>query len=171
MTDFEAVDESSLMIDENSGQAWTASAGTPSITLTSPNGGERWQPGTSHTITWNYSGDPGMRVKIVLLQGDTEVSPVTGSVITGRNGTGSYTWPMPAGTVSGSNFKISIQSINKPAINDVSDDYFTITAALQAPETQHSVPAQPGYPAAIPVALCSIGILGAVIIFRRIRQQ
>ncbi len=36
----------------------------PAITVTSPNGGETWQRGTSHTITWSYAGSPGSYVKI-----------------------------------------------------------------------------------------------------------
>ena len=31
----------------------------PSITVKTPNGGENWQRGTSHTITWDYTGSPG----------------------------------------------------------------------------------------------------------------
>ena len=46
-SDFEAVDESSLMIDEDSGKARVTSGSitsitTPSITITSPAGGETW---------------------------------------------------------------------------------------------------------------------------------
>ena len=41
----------------------------PTITVTSPNGGETWQRGTSHTVTWSYTGSPGSNVKITLLKG------------------------------------------------------------------------------------------------------
>ena len=30
-----------------------------SITVTSPNGGESWHQDTTHSISWNYTGDPG----------------------------------------------------------------------------------------------------------------
>ena len=48
-----------------------------SITVTSPNGGERWQRGTSHTVTWDYSGSPGSTVKITLLKGGIEVGTIS----------------------------------------------------------------------------------------------
>ena len=35
------------------------SGGTPSITVTSPNGYESWQRGMSHAITWSYTGTRG----------------------------------------------------------------------------------------------------------------
>ena len=46
---------------------------TPSITVTSPNGGESWKRGTSHTLTWSYTGTPGSYVKIMLVKGTTEI--------------------------------------------------------------------------------------------------
>src|SRR5665647_1835129 len=48
----------------------TAPAG--SIRVTSPNVGETWQRGTSHTVTWDYSGSPGSAVKIILMKGGSE---------------------------------------------------------------------------------------------------
>ncbi len=64
------------------------------ITVTSPNGGETWQRGTSHTITWSYTGSPGSYVKIVLMKGSTAVGTIKSSVSTGSGGNGSYTWPI-----------------------------------------------------------------------------
>ena len=54
---------------------------TPSITVTSPNGGETWQRGTSHTVTWDYSGSPGSTVKITLLKGGIEVGTITPALL------------------------------------------------------------------------------------------
>ena len=45
---------------------------TPSLTVTSPNGGETWQRNTSHTVTWSYTGSPGSTVKIVCLKAGAE---------------------------------------------------------------------------------------------------
>ena len=66
----------------------TDSAG--SITVTSPNGGETWQRGTSHTVTWDYSGSPGPAVKIILLKGGIEVGTISPSTSTGSGGHGVY---------------------------------------------------------------------------------
>ena len=70
----------------------TSTPSTPSITVTSPNGGESWQRGTSHTVTWSYAGNPGSTVKIALMKGGIEVGTIASSVPTGSSGTGSYTW-------------------------------------------------------------------------------
>jgi PKD repeat protein len=100
---------------------------TSTITVTSPNGGQIWQRGTSQTITWDYTGTPGSAVKIVLLKAGTEVGTIKDSVSVGSNGKGSYTWPMALGYTTGSDFKVSVQSISQPAIKDLSNNYFTIT--------------------------------------------
>jgi hypothetical protein len=106
---------------------------TSSIVVTSPDSGETWKRGTSQTITWNYSGSPGSTVKIVLLKGTTEVETIASSVSIGSGGKGSYTWPMTSSGTTGSDFKVSIQSISQPAINDTSNNYFTISSTISAP--------------------------------------
>ena len=42
---------------------------TASITITSPNGGENWEQGTSHSITWS-SSDASSYVNIYLYKND-----------------------------------------------------------------------------------------------------
>jgi PKD repeat protein len=100
-----------------------------SITVTSPNGGETLKRGTTQTVTWSYTGSPGSTVKLVLMKGSTEVGTIAGSVSTGSNGKGSYSWPLSlsgsGGT--GSDYKVSVQSIAQPTIRDTSNSYFTIT--------------------------------------------
>ena len=109
----------------------TAAATTPSITVTSPDGGETWQRGTSHTVTWSYTGNPGSNVKLVLVKGGTEVGTIIASTSIGSGGTGSYTWDISsgAGLSTGSDFKVSVQSISQPTIKDVSNNCFTLTSA------------------------------------------
>jgi hypothetical protein len=102
-------------------------ASLPSITVTTPNGGETWQRGTTQTITWSYTGSPGSAVKIVLLKAGTEVGTIKDSTSTGSSGTGSYSWPIyPSGT-TGSDYNVSVQSISQPTIKDTSNNYFNIT--------------------------------------------
>ncbi len=113
----------------------TSAAATPSITVTSPNGGQTWQRGTSHTITWDYTGSPGSAVKIVLMEGSTVAGTIADSTSIGSNGKGSYTWPISSsGTAgTGSDFKVSIQSISQPTVKDTSNNYFTLTSAAATP--------------------------------------
>jgi len=100
-----------------------------SITVTSPAGGENWQRGTSHTLTWDYSGSPGSTVKIVLLKAGTEVGTIASSVSIGSNGTGSYNWPISTTGLTGNDFKVCVKSISQPTVTDTSTNYFTLTPA------------------------------------------
>ena len=71
-------------------------------------------------------GSPGSTVKIVLLKGGTEVGTIAGSVPVGSSGKGSYSWFVPTTLVSGSDYKVSVQSISQPAVRDLSNANFKI---------------------------------------------
>jgi 5-hydroxyisourate hydrolase-like protein (transthyretin family) len=94
----------------------------PTITVSSPNGGERWQRGTSKTIAWSFSGDPGPNVSIELYKGGSFHSTVVAS--TANNG--SYAWPVPPGQTIGSDYKVRITSSSNSSIFDLSDEAFSI---------------------------------------------
>ena len=102
-----------------------------SITVTTPNGGERWRRGTSQTISWNYAGSPGSTVKIVLLKGSVEVGTIADNRAIGSNGKGSYTWHISSSLASGSNYKISVRSKSQSTVKDTSNNYFTITSSVR----------------------------------------
>lgn len=96
----------------------------PSISITSPNGGEQWQCGTSYMITWISSGTPGFFVKIELYRGETFNRLITNST----SNDGSYNWFIPSSQTTGSNYKIRITSTSNTSYYDYSDDNFFITA-------------------------------------------
>jgi hypothetical protein len=100
----------------------------PSITVTDPNGGENWNIGGTYPITWdsNY---------------------VTGNVSISYIGTGDYwwttisydtpasneifNWTIPYTINPGiNNFKVRVYSNSFYAIRDSSDDFFTLTQAI-----------------------------------------
>jgi len=120
-------------IKDTSNSYFTITSGTPvpipSITVTSPNGGEPWQRGTSHTVAWDYTGTPGSMVKIELLKGGTPVGTATSSTSIGSNGKGSYTWTISSTRAAGSDYRIRATSVNQPTISDTSNGDFTITSA------------------------------------------
>jgi len=95
----------------------------PSITVTSPNGGESWQMGTSHIITWSYANSPGSYVKIELYRASTLARTITSSTYCD----GSYTWSIPTDLTAASDYRIRISSTSTSA-GDYSDAYFSITA-------------------------------------------
>ena len=93
------------------------------ITVTSPNGGEDWEVGTSHTISWDYKITGN--VKIELYVG----SSYNSTIISSTSCDGSYTWNIPANQPSGTNYKVKITSLSNTSIYDFSDGYFEILPA------------------------------------------
>ncbi len=92
------------------------------VTVTSPNGGENWQVGSTHTITWtdNLPDD----VKILLYKGLN----VDHCIIASTPSDGSYSWTIPAGQTLGANYRVRISG-NTNFVLDYSNSYFTISAA------------------------------------------
>jgi hypothetical protein len=99
----------------------------PTITVTSPNGGESWKRGTTHTVSWSYMGDPGATVKIVLIKAGAEVGTIASGVSIGTSGLGSYTWPIASSGMTGSDFKVKVVSISQPTVIGTSNNNFIIT--------------------------------------------
>jgi hypothetical protein len=89
------------------------------IIVTSPDGGEVWGINTVHTITWTSSGVTGnVRIRVSRDGGQTY------SQIAQTANTGSFQW-----TVTGpasSQCRIAVQSVNDPAVGDISNTLFTI---------------------------------------------
>ena len=98
------------------------------ISVISPNGGETWEKGSTHNITWAYAGDPGAQVKIQLLKAGKVVKTIAAAVSSGQDGQGSYTWTIPAGQASGKDYKIKVISTTKSWCVDESDNPFSIQA-------------------------------------------
>ena len=68
-----------VAVGETSSPSFSAGGFTPenvSITVTSPNGGETWQSGTTHDITWN-SSHSGLNIKIELYQGGSAYQTIS----------------------------------------------------------------------------------------------
>jgi hypothetical protein len=96
-------------------------AGT--LTVTSPNGGQSWMPGTVHSITWASAGSPGGYVKIELLKGGILNAVISSSTAND----GSYSWAIPSTQAAGTDYKIRITSTSIASITDTSEGNFVIT--------------------------------------------
>jgi bacillopeptidase F len=105
----------------------TATFVGPGLTVTSPNGGEEWNPGAFKKITWAYTGNPGAYVRIELLKGDVPHSTIASKIGKGFNGKGTRYWRIPKDLPPGSDYKIQITSTTNDAHTDTSDNNFTIT--------------------------------------------
>jgi hypothetical protein len=90
-----------------------------SIAITSPNGGEHWLVGSTHTITWASTGDLGdLRLRYST---DNGVNWTTIAVLS--TNPGSYTWVVP--DTPSSTCLVRIREIGQPVVDD-SDAVFTI---------------------------------------------
>jgi len=119
------------------GSGYSASATTGSsfilgpipagIQITQPNVVNlTWDQGSNQTITWTYAGGGNATVKIELLKGTTSpaVTTLVASTPIGSEGSGSWTWPIPAGQAIGTDYKIRLTTSNGQT--DTSDNYFAI---------------------------------------------
>lgn len=111
-----------------------ASAGT--LTVTSPNGGEKWVKGLTKNITWSYSGNDwqGKNIRISLLKGGSSVFPIVDQSaplpMTGQ--AGSHAWKVGTdyqGTSSaayGDDYTVRVRIIGADTQDD-SNANFSIT--------------------------------------------
>jgi hypothetical protein len=117
-------------IKDTSNNAFTitpAGAPAPSITVTSPNGGEPWKRSTTHFVNWSYTGNPGSTVKIVLWKAGVPVGTINASTSIGSGRKGSYLWEISSTGLTGNDFKVNVSSISQPTIFDMSNTVFSIT--------------------------------------------
>ena len=98
----------------------TFSIVVPSITVNTPNGGESWQSGTKPNITWVSNNVSNVKIEYTTNNG-TNWTTVNSS-ITATLGT--YTWTVPS--VNSTNCKVRISDVSNSAVNDISNDVFTI---------------------------------------------
>ena len=95
---------------------------SPTITVTSPNGGENWQAGTTQTITWSSIGVTGA----VQIQPYLNGVPQTNIAASASN-TGSYSWSIPSNYTPGTTYKIGISAMSG-TVADLSNSNFIINA-------------------------------------------
>ncbi|MDP2598778.1 MAG: hypothetical protein Q8P49_03035 [Candidatus Liptonbacteria bacterium] len=105
---------------------------SPSITVTSPNGGEQWAVGTTHRITWASQGITSGYYTVYLTGTDWPApSLVVGNVPANVN---YFDWTVPSGTynntITTGQYKYKI-AVNTVGAWDESDATFSITPAIQ----------------------------------------
>jgi hypothetical protein len=99
---------------------------TSTLTLTVPNGGESWNAGRDHTITWTSQG----YIANVKLEYSVNNGADWTTIVTSTPNDGSHAWTIPGGVSSENLVRISDATDGDPV--DVSDAVFSIAAALPA---------------------------------------
>ncbi len=97
------------------------------LTVTSPNGGENWVGGSTHSITWMSTGSPTALVKIELVKPGVALNKV---IISSTPNDGSYDWVIPMTQALGSDYRVKITRTTFPvgstAATDSSNGYFAL---------------------------------------------
>jgi len=101
------------------------SVGASPMVLTSPNGGEQWQMGDVHPITWNVLPEAGDTVKLKLYRNGTLVKWISG----GTANTGTFEWKVPDDVVAGPGYSVQVYSASNLDLLDMSDAPFEILVA------------------------------------------
>jgi hypothetical protein len=104
-------------------QRTTLTEPSPTLTLTSPDGGESWAVGSTQPITWS-STDLSGNVTLELFKGGVLNSTLTAST----PNDGSFDWMIPSGQEAGSDYTVRIRSVDVPTLSDESAASFTLTA-------------------------------------------
>ena len=98
------------------------------LELTSPNGGEAWNQGSTQTITWNDNGYMG-NVRLILFNKATKIGQIHTGLIPASQG--SYSWTVGehgGGTApAGDNYSIRLLAADGSQ-EDYSDAPFSIIA-------------------------------------------
>jgi subtilisin-like proprotein convertase family protein/pimeloyl-ACP methyl ester carboxylesterase len=94
------------------------------IRVVSPNGGESWQAGSTHTIQWTLSGNVGANVKIELYKGGALQTTIAASTANDE----SHSWAIPGDLAVGSDYSVKITSTTDGSATDTSNGNFSITA-------------------------------------------
>jgi len=100
-----------------------ASKVTPSVTLTSPNGGEKLVPGQTYNITWRSVGLEGKTIKINTYDFFKFAYNLLADKVPASSG--SYLWTIPTGFSTSDGYKVQLYS-EAPVVADQSDNYFSI---------------------------------------------
>ena len=108
---------------------WTNDGPPPLTTLTlrSPNGGESWQAGSSHAITWTSQG----AIANVKLEHSVDNGGSWVTIVSSSPNDGSQNWTMPSTSTSQALVRVSDAVDGDP--QDVSDGIFAIVAAPAPP--------------------------------------
>ncbi|MFN8547163.1 MAG: T9SS type A sorting domain-containing protein [Candidatus Eisenbacteria bacterium] len=97
----------------------------PTVTLTSPNGGEVWKAGSSHNITWTANDNTG--VTAVDLAWSSDGGATFPNVIaTGLTNSGSFAWTVPNAPTGTARVRATARDANSNSAADASDANFTI---------------------------------------------
>ncbi len=108
----------------------------PSVTVTTPNGGEIWRATDTDTIKWTSNDVVNVKIQYSTDNG-TNWATVA---ISAPASAGKYVWTIP--NTPSTQCKVRISSSNNSAISDMSDSLFVITPFVSAEENGSEIPTE-----------------------------
>jgi 5-hydroxyisourate hydrolase-like protein (transthyretin family) len=99
------------------------------VTVTSPDGGDVWRMGSTHTIQWASSGiASNLNIELyTTINGYTQLERVVAADVPNS---GSYNWKIPTDERVDGHYLIAVSSVDYPEVSDFSDAVFTLTNAV-----------------------------------------
>ena len=97
----------------------------PSVTVTSPNGGENWAIGSSHNITWTATDDVG--VTTIDIDYSTNNGGAWDPIVTDQANDGTYPWTVYAVPTTQALVRVKAHDAVGNIGSDVSNAVFTIS--------------------------------------------
>ncbi|HBC87923.1 MAG TPA: hypothetical protein DCZ94_13295 [Lentisphaeria bacterium] len=97
----------------------------PSITVSSPNGGESLSQDSINDIAWTSYGIEG-KVQIELMKGGVSNLMIAEST----DNDGAFSWKVPLAQTVASDYKVKISSIDMPAFSDQSNANFSVSEGI-----------------------------------------
>ena len=98
--------------------------GPMAVRVGSPNGGEQWEEGSNHTITWASTG----AINDVAIEHSTDNGAAWEAIVGSTPNDGSYDWLVPDTPSDDCLIRISAVIDQDPRPSDVSDEVFSIVA-------------------------------------------
>jgi hypothetical protein len=121
-----AYDAASNAGEDASNANFTIADGTaPAVTVNLPNGGETWNIGTTHNITWTATDNIGVTSISILLSRDGGAAYAE-TLATGEANDGMYAWLATAPRTMAARIKVIAYDAASNSASDVSDADFEI---------------------------------------------
>jgi PKD repeat protein len=116
-------DASNPQVSDQSNTIFTISSRS-TISINSPNGGEDWVAGTTHSISWTSESVTNIKIEYSTNNGSNWINIISSTPAN----SGSYSWLIP--NTPSSQYLVKISDVSNPLINDQSNTTFIISSAI-----------------------------------------
>src|SRR6185436_13069851 len=138
---------------------------TPSVTVTSPNGGESWVVGSSHAITWTATDAEGIAANGITLEYSANNGSSWLPVASGLANSGSFSWTVPNTPSLTALVRATAADLHANTATDASDAVFTIQGASSTSLTSSPNPSVVGQSVTLTATVTPASATGSVEFF------